>query len=236
MGNIERLISEQVLTWAKREELAKKNLIKEEVWPVITISREYGARGKSLAKELNKRTGFNIWDKELLSAIAEEAGADERFMASLDERRRMMIDDFLHGFLMGSKHSNTHYFRSLLRVVRTIGEHGKSIIIGRGSNYIIKSKNAMRVRLVAAKEDRISRVMEREGSSKADAEKLVKSRDGDRFDFVNYHFKRDIGNPADYDLVLNSGIFNIEQMADLVLLGYEKKTGKPIPVVEQEVG
>ena len=119
-----------------------------EVWPVITISREFGASGRSLAKELGRRIGFKVWDRELLSAISKEAGADERFLASLDERRRKLIDDALYGSFMGSKHSNTHYFRSLMQVVHTIGAHGKSIIVGRGSNYIVDSAAALRVRVV----------------------------------------------------------------------------------------
>ena len=191
-----------------------------------------GARGRSLAKELGRRVGFKVWDKELLSAIAEEAGADERLLASLDERRRKMIDDALYGSLMGSKHSNTHYFRSLLRVVHTIGAHGKSIIVGRGSNYIIKSPTALRVRLVCPIEERVSVVAEHEGISEKNAQKLIKARDAERDDFIRHHFKRDSGSSHDYDLVLNSGVFNIDQSADLMLLAYEKKVGKAVPLVE----
>ena len=125
MYNIERLISEQVLEWSKRELKARQKKEKIEVWPVITISREFGAGGRTLAKALGMRTGFKVWDKELLTAISQEAGADERFLASLDEHRRKMIEDTLYGSFMGSKLSNTHYFRSLVRVVHTIGAHGK---------------------------------------------------------------------------------------------------------------
>ena len=86
MSKIDQLISEQVLTWSKREELSEKSKEKPGDWPVISISREFGARGRSLARELKKRIGFNVWDNELLSAIAEEAGSDERFLSSLDEQ------------------------------------------------------------------------------------------------------------------------------------------------------
>ena len=179
MNNIDRLISEQVLTWAKREALAKVNKEPETEWPIITISREFGARGRSLAKELGKRTGFKVWDKELLTAITEEAGADERFLASLDERRRKLIDDTLVGSFMGSKHSNTHYFRSLLRVVHTIAAHGKGIIVGRGSNYILKSPGTLRIRVVCPFDQRVSFVAERDGITEVNAMKLVKAREAE---------------------------------------------------------
>lgn len=232
MSNIERLISEQVLAWSKRESKAKQRNEKVEVWPVITISREFGAGGRSLARALGNRTAFKVWDKELLSAISQEAGADERFLASLDEHRRKMIDDTLYGSFMGSKHSNTHYFRSLLRVVHTIGEHGKSIIVGRGSNYIIESAAALRVRIVCPVEHRIAHLVEKDGVSAKDARKLIQERDADREDFIRHYFKRDPGNASDFDLVLNSGVYNIEQLADLMLIAYEKKVGKTLPVIE----
>lgn len=233
MNSIERLISEQVHAWASRERKARKNNEIPESWPVITISRQYGALGRMLAKELGKLTGFEVWDKELLTAIAEEAGSDERFLASLDERRHSMIDDVLVGSLLGSKHSNTHYFRSLLKVVHTIGEHGKSIIVGRGGNYIIKSPKALRVRIVRPKMDRVKHISEKEGISMKNAEKLINDRDQERNDFIHYHFRKETTDASEYDLVLNSGIFNIGQMAELVLLAYEKKAGKAPELVRQ---
>ncbi len=231
MNTIERLITEQVLTWNKQKELTNKNKEKPFIWPVITISREYGAGGRSLARELGRRIGFKIWDKELLSAIAEEAGADEQFMGSLDERRRKLIDDFLYGSFMGSKHSNTHYFRSLLRVVHTIGAHGSSILVGRGGNYIIKSPDSLHIRIVRPFIDRVAYVAELEGISRQNAEKVIKARDAEREDFIQHYFKRDVNNPGDFDMVINSGVFDTVQLADLVLSGYEKKSGLAVPII-----
>ncbi|MDH3245781.1 MAG: cytidylate kinase-like family protein [Saprospiraceae bacterium] len=232
MSNIDRIISEQVLSWSQRQAKAKRNQKTEGEWPVITISREFGAMGRTLANEVGKRTGFKVWDKELLSAIAEEAGADERFLASLDEHRRKAIDDALYTSVMGSKLGNTHYFRSLLRVVHTLGAHGKCIIVGRGSNYIIKSRSALRVRIVCPREKRIFYIAERDNISEKDAGKLINARDAERNDFVRYYFKQDASSSHQYDLVLNSGVFNIDQLANLMLLAYEKKTGKAVPLAE----
>ncbi|MDX1409258.1 MAG: cytidylate kinase-like family protein, partial [Saprospiraceae bacterium] len=180
----------------------------------------------SLARELGKRIGFKVWDRELLSAIAEEAKADEQLLASLDERRRKMIDDAVYGSLMGSQHSNTQYYRSLMRVVHTIGAHGRSIIVGRGSNYILEPEDALRVRIVRPFEERVQHMMNVEGMSEKDAQKLVKTRDAERDDFVRHYFKRDPADTLSYDLVLNAGVFNTGELAELTLLAYEKKIGK----------
>jgi cytidylate kinase len=173
--------------------------------------------------------GFKVWDKELLSAIAEEGGADELFLASLDERRRKLVDDALHGSLLGAKQSNTHYYRSLLSVVQTIGAHGKSIIVGRGSNYIIKSPEPFRVRIVCPLDKRVKFVAKNDKVSEKEAQNIIKERDADRVDFVRHYFKADPSNAHDYDLVINSGVFNLEDMSDLIVSAYEKKVGKTVP-------
>ncbi len=229
MSRIEQLVAERVHSWAESEYGFNKNKEVLLDWPVITISRQYGARGRSLAKKLGELIGFDVWDRTLLSAIAEEAGADEQLLSSLDERRRNMIDDVMIGTFMGSKHSNTHYFRSLLRVVNTIGVHGKSIIVGRGSNYIIKSPKALSIRLICSDAQRASLVAQSEGISEKEALKLMKVRDQERADFVEHFFKRDIDQPEDYDLVINSGSFELDEMAEIVLLAYDHKVGREVP-------
>lgn len=228
MSNIDRLISEQVLSWSKREFQGKPKKEALGAWPVITISREFGAGGITLAKELGRRTGFKVWDKELLSAMAEEAGADEQFLSTLDEKRRSMIDDMLASSFMGFKHSNTHYFRSLQRVVHTIEAFGKSIIVGRGCQYIIKSPAAMRLRIVSPFEKRVSFIATQEGISLKEAEEMIIRREAERADFIQYYFRQDTTDPHDYALVLNSGALTTDQMADIVLFAYEKRLGKKI--------
>ena len=231
MSIIERLVAERVHNWATTESRHKRNKDALIEWPVISISRKFGARGRTLASRLSELIGFDVWDKTLLSAIAEEAGADEKVLSSLDERHRNMIDDVMVGTFMGTKHSNTHYFRSLLRVVQTIGLHGKGIIVGRGSNYIIKAPSILRVRLVCEDHKRAAYVAEREGISEKEAMRLMKERDQERAEFAQHYFKRDIDAPEDYDLVLNSGCFDIDQLAQIVLEAYEQKIGRKVPRV-----
>ena len=230
MRYIDQMITEQVQTWAQREAEAKITGEVPGAWPAITISREFGARGAALAAVLGAQTGFKVWDKDLLHAIAEESGGDERLLASLDEHRRKAIDDAMRGALMGSRHTNTQYFRTLMRVVHTLSAHGKCIIVGRGANYISKARGTFRVRVVAPLDMRVRGYAEREGLTEKAARKRVTARDADRADFIQHHFKRDIANPSDYDVVINADTYTLEQMAGIVLTAYEAKIGKKVPV------
>ena len=230
MKYLDQMITEQVQLWSKHEAEAKRRGEAPGAWPIITISREFGARGAAVAGVLGRRTGFKVWDKDLLQAIAREGGGEERLLASLDEHRRKSIDDAMRGALTGSQHTNTQYFRALMRVVRTIEAHGRGIIVGRGANYISKSRNVLRVRVVAPLDERVRGYAEREGISQKQARTLIEARDADRCDFIRHNFKRDCGAAADYDLIVNAATYSLEQMADLVLVAYEAKVGKKAPV------
>ncbi|WP_456426894.1 cytidylate kinase-like family protein [Rhodocaloribacter sp.] len=223
----EQIIEDQIKLWARTNiEPARR----EQPHPVITISRAFGTRGAALAELLGRRTGFTVWDQELVQAIAEEAGGDERLMRSLDERHRKTIDDAVRGALMGSPHTNTQYLRALMRVVQTIAHHGDAIIVGRGANYILRPADRLSIRLVCPLDVRVQRYAARENLDEETARRKIVEMDAVRAEFVRYNFKRDVTDPADYDLVLNAVTFDLDAIADLVLEAYTLKTGVRLPV------
>ncbi len=230
--NLDQLITEQVRTWSLSQSTPQKGGRAPGAWPIITISREFGAQGAALATVLGRRTGFEVWDRDLLQAIAKETGGDAAILSSLDEHRRKTVEDAVHGFLQGSKHTNIQYFRALLRVIHTIALHGKSIIVGRGANYVGRAEKMLRVRIVCPLEVRIRRYAQRQEISEEAARRKIEAMDADRADFIRFQFKRDVSDAADYDIVLNAGVYTLDQMAGLVLDAYAAKMGKRPAEVE----
>ena len=49
-------------------------IIPIEKCPVITISREYGALGRTLAAKLSERLGIPYYDRDFVKKTAEESG------------------------------------------------------------------------------------------------------------------------------------------------------------------
>lgn len=223
--SITQVIDEQVRLWTQHQATLQRRDQTPLHWPIMTISREFGARGKALAEVVGRRLGFQVWDSDLVHAIAESAGGDDAMLRSLDERRRQAVDDLVHGTLKRTA-SNIHHLRALMRVIHTIEAHGKSIIVGRGANYIADADETMRVRVVCPLAERVRGYAERQHLDERQAHRLVVERDTERADFVHHHFRRDIAEPSDYDLVLNSGSYSLEQLADIVLLAYEIKVGR----------
>ncbi|MFH5831889.1 AAA family ATPase [Halalkalibaculum sp. DA3122] len=223
---ITQIIEDQINAWRHQNRKTRQRPQKK-FYPIITVSREFGALGAALANIMGERLGFKVWDNELLYAISDELGSNEKFLESVDERRRKLVEDNLLG-LMKDKNTNTNYLLSLNRVVKAIEEVGESIVVGRGAAYICQNELSFHLRVVSPLAKRIEGYASRENISKQQAEKIIQEKDAERDEFVKFSFNRDVNTASDYDLVINSGTFELEEMADIALRAYSTKIGEPV--------
>jgi cytidylate kinase len=224
---VTQIVEQQVKAWSYRSVSERDAEKKTAILPVITISREFGAQGAALAEILNQRIGFRVWDKELLQAIADELGSDQKLLETLDERSQQVVEDTVAGF-MDHIYTNVSYLKTLIRVVKTIEVHGKGIIVGRGANYICQHPKSLHVRIVAPFKSRVADFAGRENLSMHESRRIIKQKDEERAEFIRRNFLQDVSNASDYDLIINSDTYSLEQAADLILDAYEMKTGVPI--------
>lgn len=227
--NILHLVDRQCRLWELQHEARQLRTV--EPWPVITVSREFGARGEGMARLLGSRIGFEVWDDELVHAIAEEAGANETLLKSLDENRRREIADSIEGALMGGQHMNSEYMRRLLKLFHTLQSHGRSIIVGRGAEYVLAPADVLRVRIVCPLDVRVRGYAERQGLDEDRARQLVRRADRERAAYVRQNFQRDIADASAYDLIVNSGTYTLEAIGDVVLEAYGAKFRRRPPVL-----
>lgn len=226
-----QIIEEQILEWKHRHTTTSSRAPKKHTYPIITISREFGARGAAFASHLARKIGYKVWDKDLLQAITEEVGAGLKTVESVDERRRQTVEDTVTGFFHNIP-TNVSYLRSLIRVVSTIEEFGNSIIVGRGANYICKNPKALHVKIVSPLKFRIEDYAKRENISTTEVKRLIESKDNERREFIYQNFHRDMNESSDYDIVINANSFTLDEMAEMVIHAYEKKAGILVKVYE----
>ena len=227
--NIAKIIEEQINSWKFTNEVAKSRPSSQPKYPIITISREFGARGAALGEYLGELIGFKVWDKELLQAIANELGGGTRTIEALDERRLQTVEDTVTGFLINIP-TNMTYLRSLIKAVKTIESYGNGIIVGRGANYICKNPGALHIRVVSPKNERIFEYANRENISVEKARYIVENKDWEREEFIRKNFHKDVAVASDYHLILNSDVFTIDQMASIAIRAYKKRSGREIMI------
>lgn len=183
--------------------------------PVITVSREFGAGGHTVAQILLHRLDgeWQVWDSNIVDAIAQRADVLPAVVEDLDQHVRGAILD-VFGHLIGAPLNPQDYRRLLREVLQALAERGKVIIVGRGANFVLQ--NALNVRLIAGKEHRIDYAVNELGLSRVDAAERVKKEDEQRARWVRTMFEGDIANPMAYDMVLRTDTLDMETAADLI--------------------
>jgi hypothetical protein len=186
--------------------------------PVITVSREFGARGAALGKVVADRIGFSFWNRELLGAIAAHAHVDAAALERFDEHHPSAIAETMSGLMPGpARIGQVDYARELTVVVRDLVSRGSAVLVGRGLNFMVDKARALRVRVVCPLEQRIAELAERDRITFAAARVMIADADRDRRAFVRDLYGKDIDDPAGYDLWVNTGTMSIDAAADIVV-------------------
>lgn len=171
---------------------------------VITISRQFGAGGHTVAEKLVQALGadWEVWDREIIDQIAHSAETRKDMVEALDERTQSWMDQLARHMLGAHAMEPQGYRRHLVQVLLALGQQGRKIIVGRGANFVLR--DALNVRLRAAVEFRTQAVMRLENIGHDEALKQIHRVDHDRAEFTRTLFERDIDDPAGYDLIVQT--------------------------------
>ena len=166
---------------------------------IITITREYGAGGGEVARNLAEALGWELLDRELLHRAAEFEHVPDAELERLDEKVLTMSDRFrLHP-------PHQKYLHGLKTAVAMAAQRGNVVLVGRGARHLLGERpGTFHLRLVAPKPWRARRMSQREGWSLDESVARCTEMDRVRDRFARYFFGDKATQPAQYDLVVNA--------------------------------
>jgi len=167
--------------------------------------------------------GWQVFDKEIVDAIAQEAHVRRELIESLDERDRATIQDAVARLLHPQPIETTGYLAHLREILLTLGHQGDVVIVGRGAEYILPSQFGLRVRMVAPIEVRVRRIASDEGLSLKAARVEVETSDRERRTLARRHYHQDLRDPLNQDLTINTAELTIEAATDVVMTAVQRK-------------
>ncbi|HET9131224.1 MAG TPA: cytidylate kinase family protein [Terriglobia bacterium] len=127
-----------------------------------------------------KRLGWQVFDNEIVDAIAQKANVRRELIECLDERDRSMIQDTVKRWLNPKSIGKSGYLAHLREILLTVGHQGDAVIVGRGAQYALPSQFGLRVRMVAPVEVRVRRIAKRENMSLDRARNAINKSDRER--------------------------------------------------------
>ncbi|MGQ9571737.1 MAG: cytidylate kinase-like family protein [Dehalococcoidia bacterium] len=114
---------------------------------------------------------------------------------------------------------DAHYIKTITAIIRELGETGNIVILGRGSQIILKELPiALHVLVQAPLKVRISHLAKRDQLTVEEAAKRIEEVDSGRAAFHRKFFKVDVDDPSLYDLVINTTRLPFTVAAETVCL------------------
>jgi len=223
--SVDQLVAEQVERWRLERIRAAGQPAIQKPPPVVSVSRQYGARGAALGHMLAEKLGCSYWNRELVDEISRSAHVSDRLVRAFDERHEPGVVETVRGMLRNGPLTASDYHRELGKVVNAIAAHGTAVLIGRGVQFLLERDQVVAVRVVAPLDERVRGLVQRRQISEDAARAEIAEIDGERRAFVRDHYGRDVEDPSSYDLLVNTGTMTIEQCAEVVLCAYRQRVG-----------
>ena len=182
---------------------------------VITIARQYGSGGKTIAAMLAKDLGINCYGREILKMGSEESGINERLFGMSDEKLKhsvlmKLLKRPYEGDLIPPESSgfvsDDNLFNYQAKVIKELAESESCVIVGRCADYVLRDfPNVISVFIHADREFCLEQAMERNSMSLKEMQRFIEKTDKYRGDFYKYYTGHEWSDARNYDLCLNSG-------------------------------
>ncbi len=194
---------------------------------VITIARQYGSGGKTIAAMLAQKLGINFYSREILKMASEDSGINEQLFGMSDEKLRRAgwlrtLSRPYDGELLPPEDkeftSDDNLFNYQAKVIKELAQKESCVIVGRCANYILRDQpNMLSVFIHADSSFCLERALERNSLSEKEMQRYIERTDKYRSDFYHYHTGHSWTDARYYDLCLDSGKIGFEKCVEEII-------------------
>ena len=192
---------------------------------IITISREFGSGGRELGKRLADLTGFDYYDSEIISAVAQKSGFDKNYVEHTLNNHGWQNYPITYRNTIGSsgcmQSSKVQLLLEEKKVIEEIANLGKDcIIVGRNADIILQKYRPFSMFVCAKQDAKVMRCMERapEGENLSEKELVRKMKQIDKIRSQTREILSGVewGKPCEYHLTVNTSDWEIKDLAPVV--------------------
>ncbi|SDA26545.1 Cytidylate kinase [Ruminococcus sp. YE71] len=183
---------------------------------IISVGREFGSGGRVIAEKLAERFGVPLYDRHLITEIAEKTGLTEEQVEKFNEAPKMkIISRRVNGY---SNSIEDNIAEMQFDILDKKAESGESfVVVGRCSETKLKKYPALiSLFILGDMEKKIERVMKVYELDEEEAKKFILKKDKKRKRYHNYHCQGKWGDSRLYDLSVNSSKLGIDRTVDML--------------------
>ena len=186
---------------------------------IITVSRQFGSGGRTIAREVARRLNIPCYDQELIEKVEKDSGFTKTY---IDENGENSSTGILTS-MFGTSFGRDLVWTSQCKVICQLAKEGPCVIVGRCGDYILREKaELLKVFIHADIKKRAERIVSVYGESDVAPEKRIREKDKRRAAYYKYYTETDWGIAKNYDISLDSGKFGIDKCAEIIVDLYKK--------------
>lgn len=193
---------------------------------IITIGREFGSGGRELGRRLAEELGFEYYDKEIITAIAEKTSMSQEYVQEVLEGKPHHLYPITIGqsmFIADSFYiqQEQSIYLAQSEIIRDLAQKSNCVIVGRCADFILQDLKPFRIFVYADIESRIARCIERNSDAEKhltekEMKKQILSIDKNRAKYYDYYTGNKWGDKNNYDLCINTTGFVIKDIATVI--------------------
>ena len=177
---------------------------------VITISRQLGSFGERIAKNVADKLNYEYADKLKIGEALSGHGFPAPEVEKYDEKKPAFWKSF--------SDQRKKFLHLIQAVIYDLAGKGNVVIVGRGGHVLLRNlPGTLRVRIVAPDEIRSNRLMEQEGHSAKEAERILRQSDRDSSGYIESFFGADWDDQNLYDMVINTKTMSVSTATSLII-------------------
>lgn len=189
-------------------------------YEAITISRECGAYGRTVARLVSARLGIDFYDKDFVTKAALATGYSDEDIKHEGETMSKSAK-FLNDFLGASASYVSSYDRIHEMQAEVICDLAKKpcIIVGRCADYILTKaeKHVFKIYLYGNEKDRFEHLKEKyPQQDEKQLKKLIQKEDAGRKIYYKVYTGNEMGDSSNYSICLNISEISPEKCADII--------------------
>ena len=191
---------------------------------IITVSRQFGSGGRSIAKEVAKMLGYKYYDEELVKQVADETGFAEKFVAEEGEyapgKSSLSYAFSTQGVpgIMNGLSASDFLWNSQRAVILKIADEEPCVIVGRCADAILSDRSdTLNVFIHADENYRADRIVRLYGETENSPYKRIEEKDKRRKVNYNHFTGKKWGDVRNYDITLDSSKIGEHNCAAIIV-------------------
>lgn len=205
------------------------------MYPIITISREFGSGGHSIGQKVAEQLNIPFYDSMIVEKVAEESGYDKKVISEQGEYSTRANTFFGNLAAMTSRAPYPYYespqdkiFAIQSQIIRDLAEKGPCVIVGRCADFVLRRDGhlMLNVFIHADMKYRMSHVVSRYGETDVNIEKRLEQKDRNRRTYYKFYTDQQWGDYHNYQLALDSGLLGEDACKDIILLAAKQLNEK----------